>query len=187
MCDADCPVGAEGWLRLRDAGGVRWWIHTEPLAPSEANVWKKPEIARGGAALRLSLVVVRCWGGAGRRLGCESEGEGYMSHIDAAPRTLARLPLFAAEQQGGRRAVLVKRNGGWQERSYAEVSEEIERLASGFVGYGIQPDERVCILADTRPEIKVFEAGKADPAAIETALQQFRKNFTLNSIQVAAQ
>jgi len=49
MCDADCPVGAEDWLRLRDAAGVRWWIHTETLAPSEANVWKKPEIARGEA------------------------------------------------------------------------------------------------------------------------------------------
>ena len=78
-----------------------------------------------------------------------------MSHIDAAPPTLARLAAFAGEQHGGRRAVLVKRDGGWQERSYAEVSEEIERLATGFVGYGIQPGERVCILADTRPEWSV--------------------------------
>jgi long-chain acyl-CoA synthetase len=78
-----------------------------------------------------------------------------MSQIDAAPLTLARLPLFAGEQHGGRRAVLVKRDGGWQERSYAEVSGEIERLATGFVGYGIQPGERVCVLADTRPEWSV--------------------------------
>ena len=78
-----------------------------------------------------------------------------MSQIDASPRTLARLPAFAGEQHGGRRAVLVKRDGGWQERSYAEVSEEIERLATGFVGCGIQPGERVCILVDTRPEWSV--------------------------------
>jgi len=75
-----------------------------------------------------------------------------MSHLDAAPLTLARLPLFAGEQHGGRRAVLVKRDGGWQERSYAEVSAEIGRLAAGLVGYSIEPGERVCVLADTRPE-----------------------------------
>jgi long-chain acyl-CoA synthetase len=78
-----------------------------------------------------------------------------MTEIDAAPRTLARLPVFAGEQHGGRRAVLVKRDGGWQDRSYAEVAREIERLAAGFVQCGIQAGERVCVLADTRPEWSV--------------------------------
>jgi len=78
-----------------------------------------------------------------------------MTGIDAGPQTLARLAAFAGEQHGDRRAVLVKRDGGWQERSYAEVSGAIESLASGLVRYGIQPGERVCILADTRPEWSV--------------------------------
>ncbi|HEY5276840.1 MAG TPA: AMP-binding protein, partial [Coriobacteriia bacterium] len=78
-----------------------------------------------------------------------------MSQTDAAPQTLARLPVFAGGQHGAQRAVLVKRDGGWEERSYAEVSEDVERLASGLVGCGIQPGERVCILADTRPEWSV--------------------------------
>ena len=75
-----------------------------------------------------------------------------MTGIDAGPQTLPRLAAFAGEQHGDRRAVLVKRDGGWQERSYAEVSGAIESLAAGLVRYGIQPGERVCILADTRPE-----------------------------------
>ncbi len=75
-----------------------------------------------------------------------------MTNTDAVPQTLARLPGFAKDQHVGRRAVLVKRDGVWQDQSYAEVSAEIERLAVGFVSSGIQPGERVCILADTRPE-----------------------------------
>lgn len=43
------------------------------------------------------------------------------------------------------------------------------------------------ILADKRPEIKVFEIARDDPAAIETALQQFRKTFTLDSLRLVAQ
>jgi long-chain acyl-CoA synthetase len=75
-----------------------------------------------------------------------------MSHLDAAPKTVARLPGFAGERHGGRCAVRVKRDGSWQDRSYAEVSEEIERLATGLIAHGIEPGDRVCILADTRPE-----------------------------------
>jgi hypothetical protein len=41
------------------------------------------------------------------------------------------------------------------------------------------------ILAD--PNVTAFEIGKADPAAIVTALQQFRQNFTLDSLKVVAQ
>ena len=41
------------------------------------------------------------------------------------------------------------------------------------------------ILAD--PNVRAFELGKAEPAAIVTMLQQYRQNFTLNSLQVVAQ
>ncbi len=40
------------------------------------------------------------------------------------------------------------------------------------------------ILADTRPEIKVFEIGKDKQADIETFMQQYKKGFTLDSIKV---
>lgn len=43
------------------------------------------------------------------------------------------------------------------------------------------------ILADTRPEIRVFQIGKDSKAAIEAALQQYKKGFTLDSLQVFAQ
>jgi hypothetical protein len=43
------------------------------------------------------------------------------------------------------------------------------------------------ILADTRAEIRVFEIGKAAPAAIEAEMQKYKANFTLKSLQVVAQ
>jgi hypothetical protein len=40
------------------------------------------------------------------------------------------------------------------------------------------------ILADTRPEILVFEIGKTPPAAIQAAMQKYKQNFNLNAFQV---
>ena len=62
-----------------------------------------------------------------------------MAQIKLAPPTAAGLPTFASAAHGGRRAVLVKRDGVWQDRSYAEVAEEIERLARGFIAHGSSP------------------------------------------------
>ena len=43
------------------------------------------------------------------------------------------------------------------------------------------------ILADTRPEIRVFEIGKDTPAAINAALRQYKQNFDLDSFKVVVQ
>jgi long-chain acyl-CoA synthetase len=72
----------------------------------------------------------------------------------AEPRieTIAQLPGFAAERYAEHPALRYKRNGEWQERNFAEVGETVRKLASGLVGLGIEPGERVCILSGTRPE-----------------------------------
>ena len=43
------------------------------------------------------------------------------------------------------------------------------------------------ILADTRPEIRVFEIGKDSASTIEKELQKFKKNFDLENFQVVVQ
>jgi hypothetical protein len=43
------------------------------------------------------------------------------------------------------------------------------------------------ILADTRPEIKVFEIGHDKPAIIEAFMQQHKKDFSLENFRVIAQ
>ena len=67
-------------------------------------------------------------------------------------RTVAELASRSAERYGARPAVRVKRDGEWLERSYAEFGAIVEELALGLLDVGIEPGERVCILANTRPE-----------------------------------
>jgi hypothetical protein len=43
------------------------------------------------------------------------------------------------------------------------------------------------ILADKRPEIRVFEIGKTPPAAIEAEMRKYKKDFSLESLRVYAQ
>lgn len=43
------------------------------------------------------------------------------------------------------------------------------------------------ILADKRPEIRVFEIGKVPPAAIEAEMRKYKQNFSLDSFKVLAQ
>ena len=45
----------------------------------------------------------------------------------------------------------------------------------------------VPILADKRPDVQVFEIGKANPADIQKALRGAKKDFDLASFQVVAQ
>jgi hypothetical protein len=42
------------------------------------------------------------------------------------------------------------------------------------------------ILADTRPEIRVFEIGKDSRNAIETEMKKYKHDFDLNSLKVVA-
>ena len=43
------------------------------------------------------------------------------------------------------------------------------------------------ILADARPEVRVFEIGKDSRASIETEMRKYKKNFNLDTLQVKVQ
>ena len=68
------------------------------------------------------------------------------------PSTVAGLMRFAAERYPDVAAVRSKEDGEWRERSYADVAADVERLALGLIDHGIEPGDRVCVLADTSPE-----------------------------------
>ena len=42
------------------------------------------------------------------------------------------------------------------------------------------------IFGDKRPEIRVFEIGKDDPAVIEAEMRKYKADFTLDSLKVVA-
>ena len=67
-------------------------------------------------------------------------------------RTLADLVPHAVAKFGENPAVRYKRDGEWLDVSYAQLGEIVQEIALGLIELGIEPGERVCILANTRPE-----------------------------------
>ncbi len=66
--------------------------------------------------------------------------------------TLADLVPRAAAQFGERPAARYKRGGKWHDVSYAQLEEIVREVALGLIDLGIGASERICILANTRPE-----------------------------------
>jgi long-chain acyl-CoA synthetase len=67
-------------------------------------------------------------------------------------RTIADLLPNAVAVYGDRVAVSHKQDGAWQNVTYSELGELVQEIALGLIELGIQPGDRVCILAGTRPE-----------------------------------
>ena len=72
--------------------------------------------------------------------------------VEASRRTISRAAASAAERFGAETAVKYKHDGEWDVRSFAEVGEIVDELALGLVGLGVEPGDRVSLLANTRPE-----------------------------------
>src|SRR5579864_8434912 len=66
--------------------------------------------------------------------------------------TVAALPGSATERFADHVAFRHKGDGGWQEISYADAGRAINELALGLADLGIEPGDRVCLLASTRVE-----------------------------------
>src|SRR5436309_2856623 len=67
-------------------------------------------------------------------------------------QTVASLPGSAADRFASRVAARYREDGEWREKTYEEVGIAIEELALGLASLGIEPGDRVCILANTRVE-----------------------------------
>jgi long-chain acyl-CoA synthetase len=66
--------------------------------------------------------------------------------------TVAALPGEAAGRFPDHIAARCKSAGEWREMTYAEVGKAISELALGLADLGIEPGDRVCLLANTRVE-----------------------------------
>src|SRR4051794_33544102 len=63
---------------------------------------------------------------------------------------------LSAERHGERAAVSWKQGEEWVSRTHAELRDTVRELALGLLALGVQAGERVCILANTRPEWTYF-------------------------------
>jgi long-chain acyl-CoA synthetase len=67
-------------------------------------------------------------------------------------KTIADLLPLAAEQFGDQAAQRFKDGAEWKDVSYAELGATVREVALGLVDLGLEPGDKVSILAHTRPE-----------------------------------
>src|SRR5947208_693207 len=99
--------------------------------------------------------------------------------VEAAPaeglgsRTIADLLPLAAAKHASRRAILYKGpSGDWESRSFAEVGEIVRPLSLGLIDLGIEPQDRVAILANTRPEWTYADFAALSAGAVVVPIYQ---------------
>ena len=81
-----------------------------------------------------------------------------------AVQTIAQLIPYAAGEYAERPATRFKRDGSWHDLSYAELGEIVQEVGLGLIDLGIEAGERVCILANTRPEWSYADMGATSAA-----------------------
>jgi long-chain acyl-CoA synthetase len=67
-------------------------------------------------------------------------------------QTIADLIPCAATAYGENTAIRFKRDGGWHDVSYSQLAETVQEIGLGLIDLGIEAGDRICILANTRPE-----------------------------------
>jgi long-chain acyl-CoA synthetase len=87
-------------------------------------------------------------------------------HALTLPDTVADLPGAAARRYPDRPAQRFHRDGAWHDVSFAELMEISTAIGLGLVDLGVQPGDRVSVLADTRPEWMQVEFGIALAGAV---------------------
>ncbi len=86
--------------------------------------------------------------------------------------TLADLLPRAAQLYGDARAIVYKDGGEWVSRSFREVEETVRSLALGLIDLGVQPGDKVSILANTRPEWTYFDFAALSVGAVVVPIYQ---------------
>src|SRR5438128_157375 len=87
-------------------------------------------------------------------------------------RTIADLIPHAAAANPDHTAVRYKRDGAWHDVSYSLLAEVVQEIGLGLIDVGIQPGERVCILANTRPEWSYADMGATSAGAVVVPIYQ---------------
>ena len=81
-------------------------------------------------------------------------------------RTIADLVANSAVEHGEQIAVRHKRDGVWHDVSYVQLANIVQEIGLGLIDVGIQPGERLCILANTRPEWSYVDMAATSTGAV---------------------
>ncbi|HWX86669.1 MAG TPA: long-chain fatty acid--CoA ligase [Solirubrobacteraceae bacterium] len=86
--------------------------------------------------------------------------------------TIADLISRSAAQRPEHIAVRYKRDGEWRDVTYKEVAGIVEEIGLGLIDLGVQHGERVCILANTRPEWSYADMAITSVGAVVVPIYQ---------------
>jgi long-chain acyl-CoA synthetase len=81
-------------------------------------------------------------------------------------RSIADLVPRAAAKHAGETAVRYKRDGAWQDVTYAEMADIVQEIGLGLIDLGVQPGDRLCILANTRPDWSYVDMAATSAGAV---------------------
>jgi long-chain acyl-CoA synthetase len=87
-------------------------------------------------------------------------------------QTIADMIPLAATEYAEEIAVRFKRDGDWHDVSFAELGDIVQEIALGLIDLGIKPGERVCILANTRPEWSYVDMAATSVGAVVVPIYQ---------------
>jgi long-chain acyl-CoA synthetase len=87
-------------------------------------------------------------------------------------RTIADLIPNSAAEHAEQVAVRYKRDGAWHDVSYSQLAETIQEIGLGLIDLGIEPGERFCILANTRPEWSYVDMAATSAGAVVVPIYQ---------------
>jgi long-chain acyl-CoA synthetase len=90
----------------------------------------------------------------------------------SATQTIAGLIPRAAATHGERVAIRYKREGAWHDVTYAQFAGIAEEIGLGLIDLGVAPGERVCILANTRPEWSYADMGATEAGTVVVPIYQ---------------
>ena len=104
----------------------------------------------------------------------------------AAAPNLVRLFLDRADERGERPFLVAKREGMWQPLTWREASDQVCLLAEALRGLGLEPGDRVVLVAENRPEwaiadLAIMAAGCITTPAYTTNTERDHLHILENS------
>jgi long-chain acyl-CoA synthetase len=89
-----------------------------------------------------------------------------------ASQTIADLISRSAAERPEHVAVRYKKDGAWQDVTYKETADIVEEIGLGLIDLGVEAGERVCILANTRPEWSYADMAITSVGAVVVPIYQ---------------
>jgi long-chain acyl-CoA synthetase len=87
-------------------------------------------------------------------------------------RTIADVIPRSAAEHPEQVAVRYKREGSWHDVTYAELAKIVQEIGLGLIDLGIEAGERICILANTRPEWSYADLGATTAGTVVVPIYQ---------------